>query len=192
MIDNLDARHFFAWCNPQQIVTWNAEFSRSCLTHEARVNFYRTTPGDVVRSKAAFVAKTCTQHKYQHQNKLSGQTSSVSVTNNKFHALNQWFLNISAHWAPIKVYNFLQTVALAQQLLTQVCVKINLYFLFAWKIIHNSKICLVLRGHAGTPFDHVTIYRPFGWSKWSLGVDIDHFQNHCFKQIKVQLTIRIH
>jgi len=51
------------------------------------------------------------QHKYQHQNKLSGQTSSVSVTNNKFHALNQWFLNLSAHWAPTKVYNFLQTVA---------------------------------------------------------------------------------
>jgi len=29
------------------------------------------------------------------------------------------------------------------------------------------------------PFDPLTIYQPLGWPNWPLGVDIDHFENHC-------------
>jgi len=31
------------------------------------------------------------------------------------------------------------------------------------------------------PFDPVSIYRPLGWSNWPLGVDIDQFENHCYR-----------
>ena len=31
-----------------------------------------------------------------------------------------------------------------------------------------------------SPLGPVTIYRPLGWSNWSLGINIDHFENHWF------------
>jgi len=38
-------------------------------------------------------------------------------------------------------------------------------------------------GHSVTPFDPVTIYRPFGWSNRPMGVDVDHFENHRLRLI---------
>jgi len=38
--------------------------------------------------------------------------------------------------------------------------------------------------HSMTPIRPVTIYRPLGWSNWPLGVDIDHFENHCPKRTR--------
>jgi len=59
------------------------------------------------------------------------------------------------------------------------------YFLLEMhdKIIHNSKICLEVRGHSVSPFDTVTIYRPLGWSNWPLEIDTALFKNHWFRTI---------